>query len=285
MRYLILGSSGQVGMGLMEYISEKTGHEAIEFDLVRDATEDLRIANNEKLEEAVKDADFVFFLAFDVGGARYLKKYQETYDFMSNNLKLMANTFEVIKKHNKPFIFASSQMSSMSFSSYGLLKHLGEKVTGSLNGLVVKFWNVYGFERDLEKSHVITDLILKADKTGKIDLMTSGEEERQFLHAEDCSKCLLALAEKYNEISRDQPLHVTSFVWTKVIDIAKMISSNFNNAEVIPAVDLSAAQNDVQHSIKNEPSQYIFNFWKPEIEIETGIKDIIRQMKEHKMIN
>lgn len=283
MQYLILGSSGQIGSGLLQHIS-KTEHNSIEFDLVRAVEEDLRIANNEKLEKAVRSADFVFFLAFDVGGARYLKKYQETYDFMSNNLKLMANTFDVIKRQNKPFIFVSSQMSSMTHSSYGLLKRLGEKVTKSLNGLVVKCWNIYGLELDLERSHVITDLILKADKTRKIDLMTNGEEERQFLHVEDCSKCLLTLAEKYTEISRDQPLHITSFTWTKVIDLAKMISVNFDNVEVIPTLDSGAVQNDAQYLIKNEPSDYIFNFWKPEIEIEAGIKDIIIQMKEKKMI-
>jgi nucleoside-diphosphate-sugar epimerase len=283
MQYLILGSSGQIGSGLLQHIS-KTEHNAIEFDLVRDAEEDLRITNNKKLDKAVKNADFVFFLAFDVGGARYLKKYQETYEFMSNNLKLMANTFDVIRRHKKPFIFVSSQMSSINNSNYGLLKRLGEKITDSLNGIVVKCWNIYGLESDLERSHVITDLILKADRTSKIDLITNGEEERQFLHVEDCSRCLLTLAEKYTEISRDQPLHITSFIWTKVIDLAKMISTNFDNIEVVPTLDPSAAKNDTQYLIKNEPSDYILNFWKPEIEIESGIKDIIRQMKEKKMI-
>ena len=95
-------------------------------------------------------------------------------------------------------------MSSINNSNYGLLKRLGEKITDSLNGIVVKCWNIYGLESDLEKSHVITDLILKADRTSKIDLITNGEEERQFLHVEDCSRCLLTLAEKYTEISRDQ---------------------------------------------------------------------------------
>ena len=284
MRYLILGSSGQVGAGVLEYL-KKTEHEAIEFDFVRDQEEDLRIANNAKLEEAVQKADFIFFLAFDVGGARYLRKYQETYDFMSNNLKIMANTFDIIKKYNKPFIFASSQMSNMTFSTYGLLKNVGERVTESLGGLIVKFWNIYGFERDFEKSHVITDLILKAHKTGKVDLITDGQEERQFLHVEDCARCLLILSEKYLEISRDQPLHISSFEWIKVIDVAHTISKNFQNAEVIPATGLDSLKNNVHHSVRNEPSQYILHFWKPTITIEDGIKDIISQMKENNTLN
>ncbi len=280
MKYLILGSSGQIGQGVSEYV-KSIGHEVIEFDHIRHPDEDLRIFNNPLLDKAVEEADFVFFLAFDVGGARYLKKYQETFDFVINNKKLMVNVFEALKKHNKPFIFASSQMSSMSFSSYGILKHLGEKLTEALNGRVVKFWNVYGFERDLEKSHVITDLILKAHNHGKIELMTSGQEERQFLHVEDCARCLLTIADKFDEISKDQPLHVTNFEWNNVLTIAQIISEHFNNAPIIPAKDQQA---DVQHSIKNEPAPYILRYWKPEINLRDGVIDIIRRMREQKMI-
>ena len=53
-------------------------------------------------------------------------------------------------------------MSNMSFSSYGILKKIGENLTSSLGGLNVRFWNVYGYETDFEKSHVITDFILKS---------------------------------------------------------------------------------------------------------------------------
>lgn len=281
MKYLVLGSSGQIGEGLTEYI-KKAGHEVIEFDIIRDEKEDLRIFNNSLLDEAVQKADFVFFLAFDVGGARYLKKYQETFDFVTNNQKLMVNVFDALKKYNKPFIFASSQMSSMSFSNYGILKHLGEKLTEALNGRVVKFWNVYGFERDLEKSHVITDLILKAHKTKKIDLMTSGLEERQFLHVEDCSRALMTISEKFDEISKDQPLHITTFEWSQVLEVAQVISDEFGGVPIIPAEN---SQADVQHAIKNDPSPYILRVWKPEIKLKQGIIDIIRRMKEHDMLS
>jgi len=280
MKYLVLGSSGQVGEGLAHYIRSKND-ECIEFDIVRNQDEDLRISNNQKLNAAIKVADFVFFLAFDVGGSRYLKKYQETYDFVTNNQKIMVNVFEAIKKDNKPFIFASSQMSSMSFSNYGILKHLGEKLTLTLGGRVVKFWNVYGFERDLEKSHVITDLILKADKEKRITLLTDGTEERQFLHVEDCSACLMTIAEKYSEISPEQPLHITSFEWVSVLDVAGIISKSFGNVPIVP----SPAHDDVQHAVKNEASSYMLQHWKPKISLQDGISDIIKRMRKHKFIS
>jgi nucleoside-diphosphate-sugar epimerase len=77
----------------------------------------------------------------------------------------MRNVFDVLERYKKPFVFASSQMSNMSYSPYGLAKAVGESYTKTLGGLVVKFWNVYGVEHDLDKSHVITDFIIKAKKT------------------------------------------------------------------------------------------------------------------------
>lgn len=122
MKYLVLGSSGQVGLELCKFLRNE-GHEVVEFDIVADESQDLRIPN--VLDEIIKDVDFVMFLAFDVGGSRYLKKYQHTYDFVENNTKLTMYTFESIKKYDKPFIFASSQMANMSYSPYGVCKSSG----------------------------------------------------------------------------------------------------------------------------------------------------------------
>ncbi len=95
--------------------------------------------------------------------------------------------------------------------------------TKSLNGLIVKFWNVYVVEHDFEKSPVITDFILKA-KEGEIKMMTDGKEERQFLHAEDCSNALMILSQQYETIDRDKNLHITSFKWNTVLEIAELIN-------------------------------------------------------------
>jgi len=92
MKYLVLGSSGQIGRHLVSYLT-KSGHTVSEFDIVRKTSEDLRIADNEELIKCMKDSDFVFFLAFDVGGSKYLKKYQNTFSFIQNNIEIMSNTF------------------------------------------------------------------------------------------------------------------------------------------------------------------------------------------------
>ena len=73
----VLGSSGQIGAYLSEYLSKK-GHIVREFDVVNGSHQDMTHIPNTYLRNAIMESDFVFFLAFDVGGSRYLKKYQHT---------------------------------------------------------------------------------------------------------------------------------------------------------------------------------------------------------------
>lgn len=274
MKYLVLGSEGQIGSALTAYLKSKN-HEVIEFDITNSPEQDLRLYQNHLLENVISNCDFIFFLAWDVGGSRYLKKYQDTTDFIFNNLKIILYTFEIIKKYNKPFIFSSSQMASMSHSSYGLTKHLAEKIVEILNGITVKFWNVYGPEKDFEKSHVITDFILKAKNNQSIQMLTNGLEERQFLHVDDCSECLYILSQKYNILDKNKEYHITSFCWTKIIDIANIIQNNFQNVEII----IGEESDSVQLNTKNEPDTHILNYWQPKISIKDGIKKVITCME------
>jgi len=269
MKYLVLGSDGQIGAELCKFLIKK-GHEVIKFDIANNPDQDLRIPSI--VDDLVAQSDFVMFLAFDVGGSRYLKKYQHTYDFIENNTKLTLYTFESLRKYNKPFIFASSQMANMSYSPYGVCKSLGEIFAKALNGLTVKFWNVYGPEHDLEKSHVITDFIIKAKK-GKIEMLTDGTEERQFLHAEDCSRCLMILSQKYGQISREENLHITNFEWATIMDVAKIIKKQIP-CEIVASKEIDS----VQLNKRNEPDPYILSLWRPEISLEEGINKIINEI-------
>jgi len=270
MRYLILGSEGQVGRPLTEFL-EANGHKVFRLDIVNSDNEDLRIYNNKLLDTYVQQCDFVFFLACDVGGSKYLKKYEHTFDFIQNNIKIMAHSFEIIRQYNKPVIFSSSAMSTMQHSTYGLLKQLGEKYTQTLNGIVVKFWNTYGLEHDLNKSHAITDFIVQAKNTGTIQMLTTGQESRQFLHVNDCVRCLKILSEQYNQLPRNQEYHITSFKWHTILDVANIIKTLISGTDVC----VGSGTDEVQLGILIQPSPFVLNYWQPEISIQTGIKDII----------
>ena len=279
MNVTILGSSGQIGSYLTNYLRKK-GHNVNEFDITNSESEDLTLIPNRKLIHDIRMSDFVFFLAFDVGGSRYLKKYQHTFKFIDNNTRMMANVFGLLQEYNKRFVFASSQMSNMSYSPYGVMKRVGELYTKSLNGLIVKFWNVYGVEKDYEKSHVITDFIRRGFEEGQFEMLTDGTEERQFLYAEDCCEALEVIMNNYTDFTSEDQLHITSFNSTTIKNIAHIIQGQFNlivrhDVKIIPG----AAKDSVQMDKRNEADLYITKWWMPKTTIDNGIAKVFEEMK------
>ena len=279
MRVTILGSSGQIGSYLSKYLSKK-GCIVREFDVLNGEHQDMTHIPNTYLRNAIMESDFVFFLAFDVGGSHYLKKYQHTFKFINNNTRIMANVFGYLEDYQVPFVFASSQMSNMGYSPYGVMKRVGELYTRSLNGSIVKFWNVFGIEKDMEKAHVITDFIVKGFETGVIDMMTDGTEEREFLYAEDCCEALETIMGCYDQFTCDDELHITTGISTSILEIAQIIQVLFRNigkeVEVIPA----SSKDEVQKDARNISDPYITKWWRPRTSIEEGISKVFEVMKK-----
>ena len=273
MRHLVLGARGQIGRYLVASLVRQ-GHQVREIDRVIGDSHDLRRSENERLMSGVEWCDIVQFLAFDVGGSHYLERYQGTYPFISNNVRIMNAVFDVLERTGKPFLFTSTQMSSMAHSTYGLLKGIGEAYTRSLGGIVVQLWNVYGMEHDLQKAHVITDFIRKAREHGKIEMRTSGREERQFIYAADCADCLIALSQRQSEITPGAPLHITSFEWTSISKVASLVSSIFDDCPIV----VGTREDDVQLNLRNEPDPYVLNFWRPKTSLVVGIREVANRM-------
>lgn len=282
MNILVLGSAGQIGSHFVDYARVNTDHDIQTYDIWDDPNQDLR-RWSAPLDERVARSDVVLFLAFDVGGSKYLEQYQRSFDFIENNVSMMQVTFDLVREHQKKVVFASSQMASMSHSPYGALKTLGEWYTRAVNGKIVKFWNVYGREHEAEKFHVITDFIKMGLLDGKIEMRTTGLEERQFLHADDCSRALLKVIENYESIPCDAPLHITSHRWYRVRDVANMIvealALNTDNDQFGPV--FGGQNEDTVQGVKNEPDPYMLDMWLPSIPLREGIQDLVAYYKEH----
>jgi len=274
-KILILGSSGQIGQHLYNYLKKKN-FEVFGIDIVKSIQEDLRKQNNIKIENLIKKSDFIYFLAFDVGGSKYLKEYQNQNQFLTNNLLIMSNTFSLLEKYNKKFIFASSQMTNMSYSNYGILKMIGEKFTKNINGISVRFWNVYGVEKDISKFHVISDFILNGLKSSKVKLLTNGQEERDFLYAEDCCSGLEIIMKKFNLFKNYQSIDLNYGKFSKIISIAKIIQNLFEekkrNVIFLPSKDKDSLQLNKKN--RSRYNELLFKYWKPKFSLKEGIKEV-----------
>jgi nucleoside-diphosphate-sugar epimerase len=271
-KYLVLGSSGFLGKNLTSYLRSKS-HNVIEFDINNVSDEDLRIYDNTKLRDAISSCDFVFFLAFDVGGSKYLKTCSKNFSFLSNNTKILSNTFSIINEFNRKFIFISSYLTNDLHHSYGLLKYLGEQFTHSLNGLVVRLYNIFGHEDISIRSHVIPDMINQAIKSKMIILNTNGEEKRQFLHVDDCCEGLyIASMNYYKILSECNVFDMTSYEWTSIKNVAKIICSKSNSTLVL-------SSGKAIFNYENSPNKYFLKYWKPQISLEDGISRMLVEIK------
>lgn len=279
MKHLVLGSSGQIGGHLCKYLRDK-GEEVIYFDIKMGEEYDLRLPQNHLLEKYVEECDFVHFLAYDVGGTKYLEKHQDTFGFIDNNMRIMSNVFSMLDVYKKPFIFASSQMSELTHSSYGQLKSLGEKITYDLGGVVARFWNVYGIEPQGEHSHVITDLCKMAKYDRCIKVRTDGEEKRQFIYADDVSDIMYGISTKNIHVPKTlvygHRLDVTSGVWTSIKEIAYIVAgvAKLGTGDVY----FSSKKDNTQKDAQNEAKQRGDLFNRSQISLEEGIKKIYEKI-------
>lgn len=269
---LVLGSEGQLGEYVVKALHASGPTVAVyRYDIDRGKHFDLRKYQNQRLEDAIQWADFVYFLAFDVGGSSYLANRQFSYEYLDNNVKIMHNTFTELEESGTPFLFTSSQMSNMTESPYGTLKNLGEHYTKALGGINVRLWNVYGKETVAEKFHVITDFINSASEHGEIHMRTNGMEERQFLYGSNAAQALLTLAELHGHLNPQITFDVTSFEWVSILQIAGIIANLTPHEVTIIPGDIS----DHTQTLKNEPTPTILPFWEPTTSLTDGIRTLM----------
>ena len=213
----------------------------------------------------------MFFLAFDIGGSKYLARCNKDYTFLINNIQIISNAFEVLKKAEIKFIFVSSYLAENKDHSYGILKKIGEHFTSSLGGLVVRLYNVFGNEDVSYKSHVIPDLIYQARTQKCIKLNTKGTEERQFLYIEDCCEGLYVISQNYFELLKhNSNIDLSSFEWISIKNIAEIIGR-------ILGCGVEYSKNRAEFLVKVNPNKLVLDYWYPKTSVEEGIIKLINE--------
>ncbi len=266
---LVIGSEGFIGKPFCNFLEQK-GEEVIRFDIKKNKKEDARF-----FEFNFKNIDRIYFLAWDVGGSKYLYDSKLQMRQLKWNLELMTNVFAHIERQKKPFLFVSSQLVEESDTVYGVTKALGEVWTKELGGISVRVWNAYGvMEEKNIKSHVISDFIYQALEKRVIKTMTDGTEWRQFTHINDLSRAFyMALNSK--ELRRSV-YDASSYEWVRIIDIAEIIC------------ELTGAKLILGKVKGHDPSPAVnvgrIPGWLPQVSLHEGIKAMVEKARK-KLIN
>ena len=264
MSILILGGKGFVGQSLMSYFLAK-GKEVVSIDLKDGEDQDLRV-----IEIDFKEVEIVYFLAWEVGGAKYLYRNDAQFRQLSWNLRLLLNVFEQLKENPQvKTVFASTQLAEEINTVYGATKRVGEIWTKLIEGVSLRFWNVYGpLEEPSDRTHVVSDFVYQAVLNKRIDMLTTGAELRQFIHINDICKAL-----DLASVAQPGTLYdVTSFEWISVLNVAKVIAK-LTDAEVHPG--------KIVGSTPVTPIYGKIPGWNALTTLEDGIGTMITSLKNH----
>ena len=253
---LVLGGAGLVGKALCRELVS-WGEDVISLDLKTGfdlRTDDL---------SPYAGVDRVWFLAWDVGGWKYLSAAENQAAMFANNTLICSKVFPFLEKEGLPFLFVSSQMVG-SPGAYGTTKKLGEEWTKALGGVIARLWNVYGWEMPGPRSHVIPDLVVSGLK-GTVVCGSNGRERRQFLHSVDCASALVRAAD-----SRTGTYDISSGEWTCIRHVAEEISRQLH-------VNLHCAETP-GHEVLVEPHRSVPD-WQPRIPLSDGLARVIQDAR------
>ncbi len=262
MNYLVLGGSGFIGRSLVLFLEQK-GHTVTNLDIALNQKNDLRKIAIENLSEF----DGCFFLAWDVGGSKYLNQKELWNSQYRNNIALINNVIPQLEKSKIPFLFVSSQLAGLDESPYSLTKFVAENYCRTIeNSVVARQWNAYGvMEKQDIKSHVVSDLVYSALTSKQINLITTGLEQRKFVHIDDiCNAYYIMLTEHLGNI-----YDVSAGDYISILSLAEIIRK-YTGAEIKPG--LIKGIDPVVKEYSTVPG------WEPKISISSGVENLIKIM-------
>lgn len=260
---LVIGSDGFIGTPFCKYL-ESLNEEVIRFDIKSNKKNDARLFKFD-----FRKIDRIYFLAWDVGGSKYLFNKNNQLSQLKWNLDLLRNILNQLEKQKKEFLFVSSQFADDGETVYGVTKRLGEIWTSLIGGKCVRVWNAYGvMEKNNVKSHVISDFVYQAVKTKKIKMMTNGEEWRQFTHVNDLARAFhMALNDKS---SNKSIFDASSYQWVQIKQVAEIVSK-LTKAKIF--FGTNEGRNHRAFNMGRVPQ------WLPKVELLEGIIMMINEIK------
>jgi nucleoside-diphosphate-sugar epimerase len=260
--YLVLGGSGFIGRNLIQFLLDN-GDYVENIDIKIKAKNDLKKLRIKNL----KNFDACFFLAWDVGGSKYLTNRNYWSHQYRNNFALISNVLPQFEESKVPFLFISSQLAGTDESPYSVTKFAAENYCKNLrNATIARQWNAYGsVENQSIRSHVVSDFINQAIKTGEIRLTTTGIEQRQFVHMSDICRAYLDMVQVGNGAIFD----VSSKKYISILELAEIV------ADVTGCIVIKGSQIGFDPIVKE--IDWCPN-WEPRVEIRQGIKMMLDRL-------
>ncbi|MDT7604810.1 MAG: hypothetical protein QOF61_2807 [Acidobacteriota bacterium] len=259
-RELVLGGEGLIGSTLVALLRAR-GHEVASLDLKTGC--DLRRAD---LSAPFAEADRIWFLAWDTGGAKYIEAADRQHEQYRNNTQITLRVMDALAHAGKPFVFTSTQLTVVP-NAYGVTKLLAEHWAQQLGGKIARLWNTYGWEEPDLKSHVVTDLVLAGLARGRVECRTDGSERRRFIYKLDCARALTSLAESDQRLA-----HIAGVEWVSIRQVAEEIARQLGVEVQLGELRGTEHIIDPEHPLAD---------WRPEVSLAEGVARVIADARAH----
>ncbi len=314
MKVLITGGAGFIGSHLADYFVIDGAEVIILDNLTTGSRENLRgpaskakliigdIRNQELVEQLVSEVDLVLHMAAALGVDNIMSA---TIDSISINIYgsevvlqaaskfkkriFIASTSEIYGKNpNQPLseeddrVVGSPQNFRWSYSDAKAIEESIARVLYIEKGLqvtTVRFFNTIGPRQTGKYGMVVPKFIGSALKGEDIQVYGDGNQTRVFCHVNDAVLGLVSLLKDPRSVG--EVFNVGGVGEISIFALAqKIVKATNSNSRVIRVSYTSVYPNgyeDMQRRVPNIAKLESFTGWKPKLELEQAIIDIIKQ--------
>lgn len=292
---LVTGGAGFIGSNLVDALIEK-GHRVIVIDNFSTGKEQnlnpkaefhkLDLNNIEDIKPLFKGVDFVFHLA---AVPRIMISIQNPVSSHENNLSNTVKVLTAAKEAKvKKVVYASStsiygnqsvspiteDMKASPLNPYGVQKYGGELYCRAfsevydLPTVCLRYFNVFGPKQSFEGDYAcVAGIFLRQKKAGKpLTITGDGEQRRDFTYVKDVVRATILAAE--SKVNNGDAINIASGDNYSVNELADMIGGE---RKYVPA-----RPGEIKESLGNISKAKELLSWKPEYNLESGLKDMLQ---------
>ena len=301
---IVTGGAGFIGSYVVDYLVSK-GHFVIVIDNLstgkkRNIKEHLKNKKVELIKCQVENFKFsqikkkkIEFIFHFAGIGSIVPSITNPKKYIETNVSATANILEQTRNVKyKKFVYAASsscygmantptseQDKIFTLHPYSLSKFMGEQLCMHWSSIYklpicsIRIFNAYGNRISFDGGYGAMFPVFMRQILEKkpLTIVGDGKQKRDFIHAIDLAKAfyLVANSKKSGEI-----YNVGSGRPISIIEIAKILSDKINFIPKRPA------EPDITHANINKIKKH--TKWKPEISIEAGIKDMLKNINNWK---